>query len=177
MDKLHYKTEWMAICRGLPAYKVAQILNRYTPATDWTHCSKRHMAEAWVAAHLKGERPFSGRITNPVALRKELEEAPRETPAQRKQKKAKRNLEQRISRLKSALEYKLETASGTEELADALLSLKPAAAEITMLVQAWQKESKQHEKAMARARSEMLYCGQLEMAANRALNKMREGTS
>jgi hypothetical protein len=174
MDKLHYETEWMAICRGLPAYRVAQILNRHSPGTDWTHCSKRHMAEAWVAAHLKEERSFSGRIQDPAALRKELEEAPRETPAERKRKKAKRNLEQRISRLKSMMEYALETAGGTEELADTLLKLKPAEAEIRMLVKAWQEESKHHEQVRARARSEMLYCAQLEMAANRALGKMKE---
>lgn len=174
MDKLHYETEWMAICRGLPAYRVAQILNRYCPGTDWSRCSKRHMAEAWVDAHLPKARSFGGRINNPEALRKELEEAPRETSGERKKRKAKRDLKKRVEMLKSRLEYVLETASGTEELADALLALKPTEEEIHLILRAWQEESKEYERQMKRARSEMLYCGQLEMAANRALRKMKE---
>lgn len=156
----HYRRrEWMQMCKGLPAYKVVQILNRFGSG-DWTRCNKSQMAEAWIA---------NDRIKDRDGLRQALEAAPRETPAARRCKQAKRNLAKRLRQLRSMMEIALEDTEGTDWLAQKMVDTGAAAEEIRMLYYEWLEEGRRLEKKIEGIRKKQSYLVQLEMAAKRAL--------
>lgn len=157
-DKLHRRTEWMAMCKGLPAHTVAKILRKHT-GVDWSKCSKGNMAEAWI----------DGAVPDRDALRKELEAAPRVSPAERKQKKAQRNIAQRLEHLRTAMWVALETTEGTDWLAQKLVDTGASPTEIQMLLTSWKEDVRKLEKEIERTRRQITYVVQLEMAAQRAL--------
>ena len=94
------KEEWMEICRGKPAYKVAQVLNRYCPGIDWTASSKTAMSKAW------WDYTGSYRITNRaelVAAIKQIPPAP--SAAEIRARKDRKEFQLRVNRARNYLTY------------------------------------------------------------------------
>jgi len=163
-DKLHLRTEWMAMCKGLPAYKVAQILRRFPTGVNWTGANKGEMAVAWIRGEARCVRE-----EHRGPLREALMKAPRVTPEEQKSRKARRNLDKRLRRLRSMMEVALEETEGADWLAQKLIDTGAASQEITMLLAGWKADIAELERKIEGIRKQISYTVQLEMAAQRAL--------
>ena len=96
----HTMEGWLALCRGKPAYKVAQVLNCYSQGINWTGCNKGRMARAWIdsAGYL-----YSNSILKLVAAIERILAAP--NAAERRARKEKKAFNVRVHRAMHYLQY------------------------------------------------------------------------
>ena len=86
------KDEWKRLTKGLPAWKVATILNGHMLGLDWRGSSKRDMGKAWVDGIRSGCR-----LRDRSGLRKELLAEPKVTAKERAESKRKREADRRFA--------------------------------------------------------------------------------
>jgi len=163
-----YHKEWMEMCRGLPNYQVAKILNRYPTGCDWTGSNKSMMAEAW--------RPGGEHSVHPDhrdELYNILTNAPRVSPEERRRTKARRDLNARLKRLRYMMSAALEEGEGVDWLAQKIQDLGVSTDEIELLLDGWQSDLRVLGQRADSIRREISYVTQLEMAAAKALRKRK----